>query len=118
MSRGRTSRGTPVEVDAETEGMDAFLAVSDVKHHYFAGYSNPVKSFLPGLCSFETARANHSLALDPGAAFGHHPWHPEAARQDNPLAEDLVEGMQLILGERPAYAVATVTRARPPPAWL
>jgi len=31
--------------------------------------------------SFETARGNHSLALDPRSTFGYHPWHPDPTRR-------------------------------------
>ncbi len=60
---GRTSRGTQVLVNTFAEEADVFLAVSDVKVHYFAGYSNPVKNFVPGISAFRTVEQNHSLAL-------------------------------------------------------
>ena len=85
--RGRTSRGTRVLVNAQSEQADVFLAISDMKNHYFAGYSNPVKGLVPGISGFETARGNHALALDPRSTFGFHPWHPDPARRENPLPD-------------------------------
>jgi nickel-dependent lactate racemase len=114
---GRTSRGTRLYVNGRARTVDVFLAVSDMKNHYFAGYSNPVKGLLPGICGFETARGNHSLALDPKSTFGHHPWHPDAARRDHPLAEDMVEAAGLILAGRPAYALCLFTRGRQEILW-
>ena len=79
MSRdvGRTSRGTQVLVNVLADEADVFLVVSDVKVHYFAGYSNPVKNFLPGISAFRTVEQNHSLALLEESTHGLHPWHPD-----------------------------------------
>jgi nickel-dependent lactate racemase len=70
---GLTSRGTIVLYNAAIKDMDVFLAISDVKHHYFAGYSNPIKNFVPGLCAYKTAEGNHALSLDNRSRFGAHP---------------------------------------------
>jgi nickel-dependent lactate racemase len=114
---GRTTRGTRLLVNAKSSAADLFLAVSDMKNHYFAGYSNPVKGLLPGICGFETARGNHALALDPKSTFGHHPWHPDPARRDHPLAADMVEAAGLILKGRPAYALGLFTRSKEEILW-
>ena len=106
---GRTSRGTQVLVNAFAEEADVFLVVSDVKVHYFAGYSNPVKNFVPGISAFRTVEQNHSLALLEESTHGAHPWHPDPARRDNPLAEDQVEGMELIARGRPIYALVMLS---------
>jgi len=107
-SHGMTSRGTPVELAATLDAADRFIVLSDVKHHYFAGYSNPAKHFLPGCASVEAVRANHSLALDPAACAGRHPWHPDPARRANPVAEDFCEALELTLAGRPAHALVTI----------
>ena len=106
---GRTSRGTQVLVNALADEADAFLAVSDVKVHYFAGYSNPVKNFVPGISAFRTVEQNHSLALLEESTHGAHPWHPNPNRRDNPLADDQVEGMELIARGRPIYALVMLS---------
>jgi nickel-dependent lactate racemase len=106
---GRTPRGTQVLVNAFAAEADAFLVVSDVKVHYFAGYSNPVKNFLPGISAFRTVEQNHSLALLEESTHGAHPWHPDPARRDNPLAEDQVQGMELITRGRPVYALVMLS---------
>jgi nickel-dependent lactate racemase len=106
---GRTSRGTQVLVNAFADEAEAFLVVSDVKVHYFAGYSNPVKNFVPGISAFRTVEQNHSLALLDESTHGAHPWHPDPARRDNPLAEDQVQGMELIARGRPIYALAMLS---------
>jgi len=106
---GRTTRGTPVRVNERSARCEIFLAISDMKNHYFAGYSNPLKNFLPGICSFETIEHNHSLTLDEHSTFGLHPLHPDPQRRNAPLAEDLWEGVQMILRRRPVLVLAVIS---------
>ncbi len=106
---GRTSRGTVVSFNAKADDARIFLVLSDVKCHYFAGYSNPIKNFVPGICAYRTAEQNHSLALDNKSTFALHPWHRDESRKDNPLAEDQLEGMRLIVKNRPVYALVTIS---------
>ncbi|MFG0319861.1 MAG: lactate racemase domain-containing protein [Planctomycetota bacterium JB042] len=109
VEKGTTSRGTPVLVDRVVDEHDVLVAISDLKPHYFAGYSHPVKNLVPGVAGVDTVRANHALALDEGSTFARHPWHPDPARRSQPLAEDLVEAFELAWGERPAFAVGVVS---------
>lgn len=84
---GRTSRGTPVAVNPCLSGASSVIAFSSVEPHYFAGWTGGRKSIVPGLCSMETMRANHRLALEevgPGRT------------EDNPLHLDLEEGLSLV----------------------
>jgi nickel-dependent lactate racemase len=106
---GRTARGTDVVYNAEVDNADIFLVLSDMKTHYFAGYSNPIKNFVPGLCAFETAEQNHGLALDDKSTFGLHPWHNDPNRRNNPLAQDQLEAMQMIVKDRPVYVLGTIS---------
>ncbi|MFX1317507.1 MAG: lactate racemase domain-containing protein [Promethearchaeota archaeon] len=106
---GTTSRGTEVRVNKEVLAIEAFIIAADMKNHYFAGYSNVLKNFLPGICDFNTIEGNHSLALEPESTFGRHPFHPNPARRTNPVAEDMLEGMQMILQDRPVFLLAMVT---------
>jgi len=108
---GATARGTEIIYNTLADRADVFLVLSDVKVHYFAGYSNPIKNFVPGICAFATAEQNHSLALDDRSTFGVHPWHRDRARRGNPLAEDQLEGMRLIVKDRPVFALITITTA-------
>lgn len=106
---GLTQYGTEVLYNAAAEPADVFVALSDVKYHYFAGYSNPVKNFAPGICAYRTAERNHSLTFDDRSCCGCHPWHPDPARRDQPLAVDLLEAMERIAGERPVWAAVTLS---------
>lgn len=109
---GRTSYGTEVMFNAEADDAEIFLVLSDAKVHYFAGYSNPIKNFVPGICAFKTTEQNHSLALDNKSTFGVHPWHLDESRRSNPVAEDQLEGMRLIARSRPVYALVTISVSR------
>jgi len=104
-SFGVTQRGTRVEVAARADECELFLTFSDMRPHYFAGYSNPTKCFVPGLAPLETARGNHSLALEEESVAGRHPWHPDPGRRSNPLAEDLVQAFERFVGARPHFAL-------------
>jgi nickel-dependent lactate racemase len=106
---GRTSYGTPVLYNRLLDNADVFLVLSDVKFHYFAGYSNPVKNFVPGVCAFETAQVNHSLTFDSRSSYGAHPWHPNPAKRTQPLAADQLEAMEKIVRGRPVWAVVTIS---------
>lgn len=109
---GKTSRGTPVIVNAAAVGHDVYVSLSDMKAHYFAGYSNVVKNFLPGVCGFKTIEANHAFALNPRSTFGIHPFHPDETRRDNPLADDMREAMGMIARGAKIFSVAIVSNNR------
>jgi nickel-dependent lactate racemase len=109
---GITGRGTRVVVEDFTQEADVFFIIANMKNHYFAGYCNAVKNFLPGLCSFQTIEDNHKLALEKEATFGQHPWHPDPERRKNPVSEDMIEAMNLITRGKPLYVLATVGSKR------
>ncbi|MHC4755753.1 MAG: lactate racemase domain-containing protein [Planctomycetota bacterium] len=106
---GRTSFGTEVAYNKKIAKADVFLVLSDIKVHYFSGYSNPIKNFVPGICSFRTTEKNHSFALDENGTFGVHPWHHDPNRRKNPVAMDQLEGMNLIANNRPIYSLVVIT---------
>jgi lactate racemase len=108
-SFGRTARGTRIEIHERSDDCELFLTISDMKNHYFAGYSNPVKYLLPGIASREAIRGNHSLTLEEDSRFGRHPWHPDPSRRTNPLSEDLLEAFETIVGERAHFALTLIT---------
>ncbi len=106
---GTTTRGTEIRANKDVLDLEAFVVAADMKNHYFAGYSNVIKNFLPGICDFATIEANHSLALEPESTFGRHPFHPNPSRRTNPVAEDMLEATELIISERPIFLLATIT---------
>ncbi|TFF96488.1 DUF2088 domain-containing protein, partial [Candidatus Thorarchaeota archaeon] len=106
---GKTSRGTPVTLNAAAANHDVYVALADMKAHYFAGYSNALKDFLPGVCAFESIEANHSMALDINSTFGKHPYHPEPDRRNNPLADDMREAMEIITEDATAFTLSVIS---------
>ena len=110
-SAGVTQQGTEVLYNARLDEVDVFIALSDVKHHYFAGYSNPIKNIVPGLCAFKTIEQNHSLTLDDRSRAGIHPRHPDENRRDNPLAADQLEAMLSIVRDRSVWALTIISHS-------
>ncbi len=86
---GRTSRGTPVRINAEVLRSDLVVTLGSVEPHYFAGYTGGRKSIAPGLCAYDCVEANHRMALLPDAALGR--------LTGNPLHEDLEEVVRRVM---------------------
>ncbi|MHA1269082.1 MAG: lactate racemase domain-containing protein [Candidatus Helarchaeota archaeon] len=106
---GKTSFGTDVFINKKAANCDVYFTISDLKTHYFAGYSNPVKNFLPGICAYKTIEQNHSLALKEDSTFLRHPLHPDSSRQTQPVSEDMVEAMNLITKGAETYTLNMIT---------
>jgi len=97
---GKTSRGTPILVNKIAEEYKAFIPINSIEPHYFAGYTGGRKSFIPGISSYDTIEANHSMALLEETKI--------MALKDNPLHEDFEEGVRTILEGRPTFAINVV----------
>jgi nickel-dependent lactate racemase len=106
---GVTTRSTPVRVNERSARCDVFLVISSMSPHDAAGYCNPLQNFLPGICSMETMMRHYNLALNERSTFGLHPWHPDPQRRNNPCAEDMWEGVQMLLRRRPVLAFAVIS---------
>ncbi len=105
---GTTSFGNRVELNRLAQAADTIVIVSDMKPHFFAGYSNAVKFLLPGVAAFDSIERNHALTLDPLASHCRHPLHPDPERRRNPLAEELLEAARFVMARTPVYALVTV----------
>jgi len=84
---GRTRRGTAVEVNPCLQAASSVICLGSVEPHYFAGWTGGRKSLVPGLCSLETMRLNHRLALEGGAP---------GKLEECPVHLDLMEGTELV----------------------
>ncbi|MHA1939891.1 MAG: lactate racemase domain-containing protein [Candidatus Thorarchaeota archaeon] len=109
---GVTSRGTPLIANEKAVGHEVYVSLSDMKAHYFAGYSNGLKNFLPGVCAFKTIEANHSMSVNPNATFGRHPYHPNTSRRDNPLADDMREAMEIMTQNAKVFSLSVISSGR------
>jgi len=109
---GTTSRGNRVLLNRRVADAQAVLIVSDMRPHYFAGYSNATKFLLPGVAAFASIERDHAWALDPLAGHCRHPLHPDPARRRNPVAENQLEAARRVAEETPVYALGTVTADR------
>lgn len=58
---GKTSRGTPLMVDAEFAEADMRIVVSGIKKHPAAGAGGAGKHVVPGVASFDTVAWNHQV---------------------------------------------------------
>lgn len=58
---GKTSRGTPLLVDAEFSKADLRIVVCGIKKHPFAGAGGSGKHVIPGVASFDTIAWNHKV---------------------------------------------------------
>ena len=56
---GKTSRGTPLLVDAEFAKADLRIVVCGIKKHPFAGCGGSGKHVIPGVAAFDTIAWNH-----------------------------------------------------------
>jgi len=80
---GKTSYSTPVEISEHVLSSDFIIATGNIEYHYFAGYSGGAKALMPGVCSYNSICANHSMMLEDMAAAGEF--------EKNPLRQDIEE---------------------------
>lgn len=68
---GKSSRGTPIDVNTTYIKADLKIAVGGVIPHPLAGFGGGAKIVLPGLCGIRTLEANHSAGMKGiGAGIG------------------------------------------------
>lgn len=56
---GKTSRGTPVKINAEVMGCDLKIAIGSIHFHRLMGFTGGSKIMSPGVASIETIQYNH-----------------------------------------------------------
>lgn len=87
---GKTTYGTPIEVNRTVYEADLKIAIGKVEPHEFAGFSGGRKSVLPGICSEKTIKINHrpEMIMHEKAAIG--------IIEGNPISEDMLEGAKML----------------------
>ncbi|MBI5252405.1 MAG: nickel-dependent lactate racemase [Desulfomonile tiedjei] len=85
---GKTSRGTPVMINAEFAGADLRIVIGQIDPHQFVGFTGGSKGVVIGAASAQTIEHNHSLMFDPGAQVGRF--------AGNPVREDMNEAGRMV----------------------
>ncbi|MFQ5799088.1 MAG: lactate racemase domain-containing protein, partial [Bacteroidota bacterium] len=89
---GTTERGTPVTIHQAVTNADKVLVVSEVNHHYFAGFGGGAKTVMPGVAAYDSIVQNHRLTLTGDGDF--HPLCFDGNLEGNPVYEDIVDAVQ------------------------
>lgn len=84
---GRTSRGTPIEINRTVVEADLRIAIGNIEPHRLVGMSGGVKALVPGVASSRCIEAHHSMSQQ---------YEAQPGDVQNPLHEDLVEAERLV----------------------
>ena len=85
---GRTSRGTPLEINRCFAAADFKICTGNIDLHFFAGYAGGAKAMMPGLSTRAAIANNHRMQLEAGSASG--------ILEGNPVREDIDEAGQIV----------------------
>ncbi|HER25135.1 MAG TPA: nickel-dependent lactate racemase [Candidatus Atribacteria bacterium] len=87
---GKTSFGTPIEVNKTVFQADLRINIGKVEPHEFAGFSGGRKSVLPGISSERTIKENHrpEMILKYGSRPG--------CLKDNSIHKDMIEATKML----------------------
>ena len=67
---GKMKSGNELWINKTVANADFLITIGVIVPHYFAGFSGGRKSILPGVCGYETIRANHSNIIYDNAKLG------------------------------------------------
>ncbi|MEO0102694.1 MAG: nickel-dependent lactate racemase [candidate division WOR-3 bacterium] len=95
---GKTSFGTPVELNELVFKFPKIITINSVEPHYFAGFTGGRKTFIPGVAGYETITFNHKLSLSPKAQT--------LNMVDNPVSLDMEEIARMV--PRPVFSIQLV----------
>ncbi len=85
---GHTSRGTPVQINAQMAAADFKIVVGQIDPHQFVGFTGGPKGIIIGCGSSATIEHNHSLMFHDLAQVG--------ILHGNPVREDLNEAGEMV----------------------
>jgi len=98
---GKTSRGTPVYVNATVAAADLAVSLGVIEPHVIASFGGGYKNLIPGVAGAQTIAATHTLNLAPETF--NMTGRPPA---ENPMRLDLEEGGALL--RKPFFIVNVV----------
>lgn len=93
---GETSYKTPVFINKLALESDHIILTGGVVYHDMAGFGGGRKSILPGISSYETIMANHSLCLNKTIGGGINPYCSSGNLINNPLHLDMIEAAKMV----------------------
>jgi nickel-dependent lactate racemase len=93
---GETTHGTPVIVNKKAMECDHIVLTGAIIYHFLVGWSGGKKSILPGISSFKTISANHSLSLNEGLGSGTRACVCSGNIVDNPVHDDMLQGAAMV----------------------
>lgn len=102
---GKTSIGTDVYINQHVVNADKVILTGGIVHHLMAGFGGGRKSIMPGVSSYRTIQANHSLCLDPVVGQGVSTECIAGKIEGNPMHKDMVEMAALL---KPAFLLNAV----------
>lgn len=97
---GKTTYGTPVWINKTALECDHIVLTGGIVYHFLAGWGGGRKYVLPGISSYETVMANHSLSLNPERGKGPHPDVRSGNVDNNILHLDMQEAASFV---RPTF---------------
>lgn len=93
---GETTHGTPVIVNKMAMECDHIVLTGAIVYHFLVGWSGGKKSILPGISSFKTISANHSLSLNEGLGSGTRAGVCSGNIINNPVHDDMLQGAAMV----------------------
>src|SRR6056297_563679 len=93
---GKTSRGTPVEINKMAYEADRLVVTGAVVYHVMSGWGGGRKSILPGISSRESIMKNNSISISDTVGMGPNPLCDCALYEDNPLNLDMIEASEMV----------------------
>jgi nickel-dependent lactate racemase len=88
---GKTSSGTPVELNAEVERCDLKIGVGSIVPHPMTGFGGGSKIILPGVVSIDAIHHNHVIVGGCGPNRTPHPSLGRGVGIDNAIFRDMEE---------------------------
>lgn len=85
---GKTSHGTPIEIDNIVLEADKRICLGNIEYHYFAGYSGGAKAIMPGVSTYNAIQVNHKLMIDSSSVAGN--------IDSNPVRKDFEEAAEKV----------------------
>lgn len=102
---GKTSFGTPVELNRRLLEADRVILTGGIVHHFLYGFGGGKKSVMPGVSSRKSIMRNHGLALSLVPGKGFDPNVRAGVMRGNRVSEDAIEVASFI---NPTFLVNSI----------